>query len=163
MAVVFKRVVDADRPMLVEWLIRPHVTAAGWDHTLLDDLESFGTALAPYIAYENDEPVGYVQSYVAAAAGNGWWIDERDPGVRGIDLFIPDESRLGKGLGTRIVQAFTEFLFSDSAVTKIQIDPAPTNARAIRVYENAGFRAEGLVMTPDGEALLMTRTRKRSG
>ena len=163
MTIAFRPLMDADRPMLADWLTRPHVTAAGWDHALLDDLESFGAAVAPYIAYEDAEPVGYIQSYVAAAAGNGWWIDERDPGVRGIDLFIPDESRLGKGLGTRIVQAFTEFLFSDSAVTKIQIDPAPTNARAIRVYENAGFRAEGLVMTPDGEALLMTRTRKRSG
>ena len=163
MAVVFKRVVDANRPMLADWLTRPHVTAAGWDRTLLDDLDSFGAAVAPYIAYEDDEPVGYIQSYIAAAAGNGWWPDERDPGVRGIDLFLADESRLGKGLGTRIVQAFAEFLFSDPGVTRIQIDPAPTNARAIRVYEKAGFQAVGPVMTPDGEALLMTRTRKRSG
>ena len=97
---MFKQVVDADRPMLAGWLTRPHVTAAGWDDTLLDDLESFGTAVAPYIAYDDDQPVGYVQSYVAAAAGNGWWPDERDPGVRGIDLFLADASRLGKGLGT---------------------------------------------------------------
>jgi len=47
MAIVFKQVVDADRPMLAGWLTRPHVTAAGWDHTLLDDLESFGTAVVP--------------------------------------------------------------------------------------------------------------------
>ena len=150
---------DADRPMLADWLTRPHVTAAGWDHALLDDLESFGAAVAPYIAYEDDEPVGYIQSYVAAAAGNGWWPDERDPSVRGIDLFLADESRLGKGLGTRIVQTFVEFLFSDPAVTTIQIDPAPTNGRAIRAYEKAGFHAVGPVMTPDGEALLMTRAR----
>jgi aminoglycoside 6'-N-acetyltransferase-1b len=40
-------------------------------------------------------------------------------------------------------------------VTKIQTDPAPTNLRAIRCYEKAGFRKVGIVDTPDGPALLM--------
>jgi RimJ/RimL family protein N-acetyltransferase len=33
----------------------------------------------------------------------------------------------------------------------------PTNARAIRAYEKAGFRRDRLVETPDGRALLMLR------
>jgi hypothetical protein len=37
----------------------------------------------------------------------------------------------------------------------IQVDPSPTNARAIRCYEKAGFTRVGTVVTPDGPALLM--------
>ena len=36
-------------------------------------------------------------------------------------------------------------------------DPDPTNARAIRAYEKAGFAPRPLVDTPDGIALLMVR------
>ena len=33
----------------------------------------------------NGEPIGYAQSYVALGSGDGWWEEETDPGVRGID------------------------------------------------------------------------------
>ena len=35
------------------------------------------------------------------------------------------------------------------------IDPDPTNARAIRAYEKAGYSKDRIVDTPDGPALLM--------
>jgi RimJ/RimL family protein N-acetyltransferase len=54
-----------------------------------------------------------------------------------------------------MVAAFVAKLFEDPAVTKVQTDPAPTNARAIRAYEKAGFRRIGIVPTPDGDAMLM--------
>jgi ribosomal protein S18 acetylase RimI-like enzyme len=120
-----------DLPMLHEWLERPHVA-------LLD-----GT------------PLGYIQSYVAMGSGDGWWEDERDPGVRGIDQFLADASQLGQGLGTRMVRSFVKQLLLDPAVTLIQTDPSPTNARAIRCYQKAGFRAVAEIDTPDGRALLM--------
>jgi RimJ/RimL family protein N-acetyltransferase len=62
---------------------------------------------------------------------------------------------LGQGLGTAMVGEFVQFLWRDPAVTRIQADPAPTNARAIRCYEKAGFHSLGLITTPDGPALLM--------
>jgi aminoglycoside 6'-N-acetyltransferase len=40
---------------------------------------------------------------------------------------------------------------------KVLTDPSPTNTRAIRAYEKAGFRQERPVSTPDGDALLMVR------
>ena len=55
--------------------------------------------------------------------------------------------------------AFTDRLFADPAVTRIQTDPSPRNARAIRSYAKAGFSALGEVVTPDGPALLMVRER----
>jgi aminoglycoside 6'-N-acetyltransferase len=39
----------------------------------------------------------------------------------------------------------------------VVIDPDPTNARAIRAYEKAGFVKDRFVDTPDGPALLMVR------
>ena len=42
-----------------------------------------------------------------------------------------------------------------AGVTRVQVDPAPDNARAIRCYEKAGFRADSVIDTPDGKALIM--------
>jgi RimJ/RimL family protein N-acetyltransferase len=112
-----------------------------------------------YVAHHAGVPIGFIQSYVAAAAGDGWWPDETDPGVVGIDQFLADPTRLGQGLGSAMVRAFVDVLFEDPAVTRIQLDPDPTNARAIRSYEKAGFRAVRELETPDGRALLMYRDR----
>ncbi len=52
-----------------------------------------------------------------------------------------------------MVRAFVEKLFEDPTTTRVQTDPSPTNPRAIRCYEKAGFRRVGEVDTPDGAAL----------
>jgi len=65
--------------------------------------------------------VGYIQSYVVKDCGDGWWEDEQDPGARGIDQFLADETALGQGLGTRMVRAFVAHLFDEPAVTRIQV------------------------------------------
>jgi aminoglycoside 6'-N-acetyltransferase-1b/aminoglycoside 6'-N-acetyltransferase-2 len=67
-----------------------------------------------------EEPIGYAQSYVALGSGDGWWEDETDPGVRGIDQSLANPTQLNQGLGTRLVRALVERLFSDPTVTTIQ-------------------------------------------
>jgi RimJ/RimL family protein N-acetyltransferase len=79
--------------------------------------------------------------------------------VRGIDQSLAEEADLGHGLGTLLVNTLCERLFADPAVTHIQTDPHPSNARAIRCYEKAGFRALLEIITPDGPALYMVRDR----
>lgn len=158
----FRRISEGDLPMLSEWLRRPHV-AAWWD--VQTSLEAVRTkylprlaedsTVVPYIAFQADEPIGYIQSYVAACCGDGWWPDITDTGVVGIDQFLADGAKLGQGLGSAMAAAFVKILLADPGVTLIQTDPSPGNARAIRCYEKAGFREVGLVATPDGEALLM--------
>jgi RimJ/RimL family protein N-acetyltransferase len=118
-----------------------------------------GDRVTPYIAMLGDRPIGYAQSYVAIGSGDGWWEEITDPGVRGIDQSLGHEADLGQGLGTRLVTALCELLFQDPQVTRIQTDPDPTNARAIRCYEKAGFRALREIVTPDGPALYMVRDR----
>ena len=150
----FRPLTADDQPMIATWLGRPHV--AEWWHGPLD----LDPALRQFIAVLDGEPIGYVQSYQAVAChGDGWWLDVKDPGVHGIDQFLADGANLGRGLGTRMVRAFVAKLFADPAVTRVQVDPSPSNGRAIRCYEKAGFRRVREIVTPDGLALLMHRDR----
>jgi hypothetical protein len=112
--------------MLAEWLNRPHIaewwadckTLAEVREQYLPNVADHSTA-SPYIAYLESIPIGYIQSHVAIDTGDGWWPDEHDPGVRGIQ-FLADVDRLGRGLGTTMVREFIQFLFEDPAVTRIQ-------------------------------------------
>jgi RimJ/RimL family protein N-acetyltransferase len=161
-AISFRPLQLTDLPLLYEWLSRPHV-AEWWSPTLsFEEVEQeFGplvderSTTRPYVVLFDGTPGGYIQSYVAMGSGEGWWEDERDPGVRGIDQFLAHPEQLNQGLGTAMVRAFVQYLFADPAVTRIQTDPSPENSRAVRCYEKAGFRATSVVDTPDGPALLM--------
>ncbi|MDF3737010.1 AacA4 family aminoglycoside N(6')-acetyltransferase [Enterobacter hormaechei] len=168
--ITLRLMTERDLPMLHDWLNRPHIVEWwGGDEerpTLDEVLEHYlpramaEESVTPYIAMLGEEPMGYAQSYVALGSGDGWWEDETDPGVRGIDQSLADPTQLNKGLGTRLVRALVELLFSDPTVTKIQTDPTPNNHRAIRCYEKAGFVREKIITTPDGPAVYMVQTRQ---
>jgi len=151
MIFAFRRATDADRARIDEWLTRPHVTEWGWGGPIDD--EELDLA---FVAELDGTPVGLLLSYVVMGE---WWPKETDPGARGVDLFLADPALLGTGAGTTMLRQFVDRLFADPAVTKVQIDPSPKNARAIRSFEKAGFRSVGEVDTPDGRALLMIVTR----
>jgi len=158
----FRPLTRADLPTLHRWMERPHVAEWWSSPGTLADLEddylpsSEGTdSTQAFIASLNHEAVGFIQVYVVAGSGDGWWESEDDPGARGIDQFIADPNRLGQGLGTAMIASFVARLFSDPAVSKVQADPNPSNRRAIRCYLKAGFVPVGEVVTPDGPALLM--------
>jgi aminoglycoside 6'-N-acetyltransferase Ib len=165
--VLLRHMTEHDLPLLHRWLNEPHVVQWwGGERPTLEHVRQHYLPrilaeqnVKPYIALLEGEPLGYAQSYRAADAGGGWWMDERDPGVHGIDQFIGDPTRLGISLGTRLVRALVDLLFSDAAVTKIQTDPAPDNLRAIRCYEKAGFRSIKTIVTPDGPAVYMLQSR----
>ena len=169
-AVVLRLMTERDLPMLHEWLNRPHIVEwwSGEEErpTLEEVVEHYlprvmaEESVTPYIAMLGDEPIGYAQLYVALGSGDGWWEDETDPGVRGIDQSLANPTQLNRGLGTKLVRALVELLFSDPAVTKLQTDPAPTNHRAIRCYEKAGFVQHKVITTPDGPAVYMVQTRQ---
>jgi len=160
----FRPLAHADIPMFCEWISRPHVAAWWSDAPSLDEINAWCGPAANnqchdlhQIAILGDrDPVGFIQAYVPCECHHdGWWLDEADPGVRGIDQFLANAEQLGTGLGTRLIRAFVHRLFEDASVTRIQSDPAPANRRAIRCYEKAGFRAVREIATPDGLALLM--------
>ena len=161
----FHHLTESDLPRLHSWLNRPHVLQWWTGDSSLEAVRArylprigSGT-VRPYLAYLGSEPIGFIQSYLAVETEDGWWIGNADPGVLGIDQFIAEPARLGQGLGAVMASQFAAMLFRDAAVSRIQVDPHPDNLRAIRCYEKAGFRSRGLVITPDGPALLMSLDR----
>ena len=158
---------EDDLGVLHKWLNEPHVVEwwQGERPSLEEVREHYRPRVlaqqnvTPYIGLLDGRPFAYAQSYVALNSGDGWWEEETDPGVRGIDQSIGDPALLGGGLGTQLVQELVDRLFGDPLVTKIQTDPAPGNRRAIRCYEKAGFRRVREVTTPDGRAIYMLRDR----
>jgi AacA4 family aminoglycoside N(6')-acetyltransferase len=164
-SITFRPLREADLPLLTDWLNRGHILEWWAGDDVARDIEYTRKKYLPrmdeaspvraYIAMREDEPIGFIQSYVALGCGDGWWEEETDPGVRGIDQFLCDSGRLGQGLGTRMISAFVQRLLAEPGVTKVQTDPNPANVRAVRCYEKVGFRPVRRLTTPDGPALLM--------
>ena len=168
--VTLRLLAEDDLPLLHEWLNRPHLVEwwGGERPSLKEVREHYLPRVmglqnvTPYIGLLGGEPFAYAQSYIALGSGDGWWEDETDPGVRGIDQGIGKAELLNQGLGTKLVQTLVASLFVDPAVTKVQTDPAPSNLRAIRCYEKAGFRRVKDLITPDGPAVYMVQERPSS-
>lgn len=166
LSIQFHRLQPKDLHLIHHWLNQAHVSE-WWETSgsYVDIEEEFLPLTDPnattcgYLAWLDEEPIGFIQSYVVKDSGDGWWEEETDPGARGIDQFLGNIQQLNQGLGTAMIQAFTELLFTDPRVTKIQTDPSPENARALRCYTKAGFTPLKTVMTPDGLALLMVKYR----
>ena len=166
-AISFRPLSTEDLPQLHEWLHRPHVAEWWQPGPSLEEVRAeYAPAIAGtipcrcYIAMAGSKPIGFIQVYSPAGFhSEGWWLEEHDPGVRGIDQFLCSAEDMNRGLGTAMIRAFVSRLFADPAVTRVQTDPDPLNARAIRCYEKSGFKAARRIDTPDGPALLLYRER----
>ena len=145
-----------DLPLVRDWLRVPHVKE--WWHDA-DDFEFVSGDLghhdmAQFIVTMDERPFGYLQCYRIGDWHAGF--GPQPDGTRGIDQFIAEPGMVGRGHGSAFIRQFIEGLL-DSGTPRIVIDPSPTNPRAIRAYEKAGFQRVHEIDTPDGRALLMVR------
>jgi aminoglycoside 6'-N-acetyltransferase len=153
----FRPMTADDLPLVRHWLAMPHV-AEWWG----EPDEQFGLvsgdlthpAMDQFIVATNDRPFGYIQSYLMTEWNTGF--GPQPPGTRGIDQMIGEPDMIERGHGSAFIRLFIEGLLA-TGVPRAVTDPDPTNARAIRCYEKAGFARDRLVDTPDGVALLMVR------
>jgi aminoglycoside 6'-N-acetyltransferase len=153
----FHAMTKADLPLIKRWLAMPHVVE-WWG----DPDEQFGLvsgdldhpAMDQYIVHFDGRPFGYLQCYRLTDWNIGFGPQPEE--TRGIDQFIAEPDMVNRGHGSGFIRAFTTRLLADGT-PRVVTDPDPKNARAIRAYEKAGFRRDGLVDTPDGVALLMIR------
>jgi aminoglycoside 6'-N-acetyltransferase len=86
-------------------------------------------------------------------AGMAQYWEETDPKYRhaGIDLFL-DPAFHGRGIGTEVVRRVTRTLIDQRGHHRVTIDPAASNAAAIRAYEKAGFRKVGVMRRYERDA-----------
>ncbi len=104
-------------------------------------VEDDGTAW-PFIVLRESEPIGYLQI----------WRD--NDGTAGLDMFLAPAFR-GRGLGTRAAFAVARHL-TGAGWSRLTVDPAVDNERAIRMWEKAGFEKTGTIGdSGDGPSELM--------
>jgi aminoglycoside 6'-N-acetyltransferase len=70
--------------------------------------------------------------------------DDEDYKSAGIDIFLASRFQ-GRGLGTDAVRTLARYLMDIRGHFRLTIDPAASNARAIRTYEKVGFKPVGVM------------------
>lgn len=124
-----------------------------------DKVEQGLKALQAYIVYGDDRPIGYIQLYNAhdfPRQDNAALVKLPDS-LAALDIFIGEGAFLGKGLGSRIIKQFlSEYV--DPHYGACFVDPDRANIRAIRAYEEAGFKK--IKMIKKGTITWMTREKK---
>jgi aminoglycoside 6'-N-acetyltransferase-1b/aminoglycoside 6'-N-acetyltransferase-2 len=152
---------EAHLTILKDWLKRDHIRPV-WQEP--EDESEFKEkflnqlpqrSVYAFIIYFEHHPIGYLQYYNANKVGGGWWENEK-PGTFGVDLMIGEEKLLGRGYGATIITEFLSLIKArEESVTSFIIDPDPSNHRAIKSFEKAGFIRESDIQTPGGAAVLM--------
>lgn len=152
----FRPVTEKDLPMIAGWLAEPHV-AEWWDDPekeiaeIREHIDSI--SVEPLIIELDGRPIGYLQSYDPHLE-DGHPYGDQPFGTLGIDVSIGRPELVGRGHGSAIVRQFAEQLLEEGA-PRVIIDPDPANARAIRAYEKAGFRAIDRRQSEYGHVVLM--------
>src|SRR5262245_7483978 len=169
---------DDDFALIVRWRAEPHVHA-WWDpDDPAPNLETVRDHYGPRTRGEDPttacvielggEPIGYLQFYRWLA-----WPREAetlevgaDEDTFGIDLFIGEPGQIGRGVGTRVVSLICDRLEHDHGPSAVALTTEPTNHRAQRAYEKAGFEKIRRVLdtdTRDGQRMwCWLRVRRRA-
>ena len=109
------------------------------------------------------ESVGFAIEVDGVVVGSIQYAEEGEPEYRhaGIDLFLTERYQ-GRGLGPDAIRTLARHLFEVRGHHRLTIDPAASNARAIRAYGRVGFQPVGIMRRyergPDGtwhDGLLM--------
>jgi aminoglycoside 6'-N-acetyltransferase len=143
---------ERDLPDLVRWNDEPEVLH-WWD----EHLDSLDAARAEFMT---PDPVSPGQGYIIEVIADGhravgyiqWWrrsYDEEDSWSAGVDIFLGDASDRDRGVGTEAMRTLLAWLFEDQKLHRVTIDPEVGNARAIRSYQKAGFRLDGVLRHND--------------
>ena len=146
-----RRTTRADFPLLARWLGTPHV-ARFWNHeTTPEAIErDFGGSVDgtvpsfDFIVEDAGVPVGFIQrSRIWDYAGEQRQLIELADAPRDaltVDYFIGEVAATGKGIGTRMIQEFTELRFAHRPSASAIIVPVIAgNPASWRALEAAGY------------------------
>jgi|SRR5579862_348073 len=139
---------DLDQVLALE---RGVPEAPHWDRTVYENLFTGGTSVVRYGAF-------------VAVSGNalaGFVVARQMFEVCEIESIVVDEQFRREGLGNALLGAVATWAASDGA-ERLQLEVRAGNLNAIRFYEKAGLRKEGLrrgyYRDPDEDAVLMGKS-----
>ena len=146
--VFLRPITEADLPDLLRWRQDPEVEA--FCDVAPADLEACREEFL-------DVDVAPVWRFVIEWAGRGVgnieynhpWADTDYLWSAAIDIFIGEADARDRGVGTEAVRTMLKFLFEEKGVHRVTIDPEVDNMRAIRAYQKAGFRLDGMLRHND--------------
>lgn len=130
-----------DLTLLRHWDEQPHVIASdpnddwGWEV----ELKRTPEWREQLIAEIDGHPIGFIQIIDPALEDSHYW-GNIGSNLRAIDIWIGEETNLGQGYGTKMMQLALTRCFANPLVTAILIDPLASNTRAHRFYERLGFQ-----------------------
>jgi aminoglycoside 6'-N-acetyltransferase len=115
-------------------------------HALPEVARWWGSPPDGFPLHDDPETTRQVIEVDGAVAGLIDFWEEPTPRYRHatIDLFLAPSFH-GRGLGTEAVRRVVRQLIDERGHHRITIDPATSNAVAIRAYEKAGFKAVGVM------------------
>jgi aminoglycoside 6'-N-acetyltransferase len=145
-AFTFRPLTRDDFPLLREWLTAPHVRDF-WPREPLAPAaleEKYGpridgtSATRVYVIEVDGHPVGIIQCFRFADRPERRTVI--DLPSAGLDCFIGDPDRCGRGLGTAVCVAFTRLIFSlYPDISVIVAYPSKHNHASCRALDKAGF------------------------
>lgn len=141
-----------------QWFNMPHVqrfySLRPWTEIeVLEKLKPYILGDKPvtgFVILIDDTPIGYLQSY--KVCDYPWpkqnLSQEIIDSAIGMDLFIGNNSMIGKGLGSKVIQEFIHSKVWPEFQYCI-VDPDVENKAAIRCYERLKFKEHVLIETVD--------------
>ncbi|MFF0340963.1 GNAT family N-acetyltransferase [Kribbella sp. NPDC004875] len=157
--------VPADAPRIALWMSQPHVlrwwhqswSVERWAQEI--ERQAAGDHSVPCVATADAEEIGYVELYRVRhdRLAEYYPYDENDWGVH---VAIGDVTRVGRGLGRRLLRAVADAVLADEpACQRVVAEPDIENTPSVRAFLAAGFDRHGELQLPEKTALLMVRTR----
>lgn len=159
----------SDAATIASWMAQPHIQrwwhqdwpAERWAQELSE--QTAGEHSIPCVAAVDSEDFGYVELYRVRhdRLAEYYASDEHDWGVH---VAIGDVTRIGRGLGRRLLRALADALLgTDPDCRRVVAEPDIENTPSVRAFAAAGFVRQGELQLPEKTALLMVRTRDRGG
>ncbi|WP_350276756.1 GNAT family N-acetyltransferase [Kribbella sp. HUAS MG21] len=155
----------ADAPRIALWMAQPHVRRwwhQGWSvERWAQEIEqqAAGEHSTPYVAALDAQDFAYLELYRVRhdRLAEYYAYDDEDWGVH---VAIGDATRVGRGLGRRLLGAVADTLLrTEPACTRVVAEPDIENTPSVRAFAAAGFVQHGELQLPEKTAVLMVRTR----
>lgn len=130
-----------DIPLLKFWDAKEHVIASGG----ADDFYDWEKEISRNVSWQeiliaefDGRPVGVIIIIDPKEEETHSW-GNIESNLRALDIWIGEESDLGKGYGTKMMQLVLTRCFSNENVQAVLVDPLVTNIKAHKFYEKLRF------------------------